>query len=43
MKFVQVPTGTPMKTLAEVKKGLIDEFRIPKYEAQYIIELKEIK
>ena len=30
-------------TLAEVKKGLIEELRKPKYEAQYITELKEIK
>ena len=36
MKFVQVPTGNPMKTLAEVKRGLIEEFRKPKSEAQYI-------
>ena len=43
MKFVQVPTGTPAKTLAEVRRGLIEEFRKPKSEAQYITELKEIK
>ena len=43
MKFVQVPTGTPMKTLAEVRKGLIEEFRKPKSEAQYMVELKDIK
>ena len=43
MKFVQVPMGDPMKTLAEVTKGLIEEFRKPKSEAQYITEIKEIK
>ena len=42
MKFVQVPIGDPMKTLDEVRKVLIEEFRKPKYEAQYITELKEI-
>ena len=43
MKFVQVPTGARVKTLDEVRKGLIEEFRKPKSEAQYITELKEIK
>ena len=43
MKFVQVPMGNLEKTLIEVKKGLTKEFRKPKSEAQYIIELKEIK
>ena len=43
MKFIQVPMGTPTKTLDEVWKGLIEEFWIPKSEAQYITELKEIK
>ena len=32
-----------MKTLDEVRKGLIEEFRKQKSEAQYITELKEIK
>ena len=32
-----------MKNLDAVKKGLIEEFRKPKYEMQYIIELKETK
>ena len=32
-----------MKTLDEICKGLFEEFKDPKYEAQYIIELKEIK
>ena len=32
-----------MKNLDAVKKGLIQEFRKPKYESQYITELKEIK
>ena len=35
--------GTPGKTLDEVRRGLIEEFRKPKYEAQYITKLKEIK
>ena len=43
MKFIQVPTGTPTKTLDEVRKGLIEEFIKTKSEAQYITELKEIK
>ena len=43
MKFVQVPMGTPAKIVDEVRKGLIEEFRKPKSEAQYITELKEIK
>ena len=33
MKFIQVPMGTPGKTLDEVRRGLIEEFRKPKYEA----------
>ena len=43
IKFVQVSTGTSTKTLDVVRKSLIEEFRKPKYEAQYIIEMKEIK
>ena len=43
MKFVQVPTGTPVNNLVEIRKGLIEEFRKLKSEAQYITELKEIK
>ena len=43
MKFVQVPMGTPTKTLVEVRKGLIEEFKKPKSEGKYITELKEIK
>ena len=38
MKFIQVPMGTPANTLDEVRKGLIEEFRKPKSEAQYITE-----
>ena len=34
---------TPAKKLDEVRKGLIEEFRKPKSEVQYIIELKGIK
>ena len=43
MKFGQVPMGAPAKTLAEVRKGLIEEFQKPKFEVQYITKLKEIK
>ena len=43
MKFIQFPQGTPMKTLDAIRMGLIEEFRKPKSEAQYITELKEIK
>ena len=43
MKFVQVPIWTPTKTLADIRAGLIKEFRKPKSKAQYITELKEIK
>ena len=32
-----------IKTLDEIRKGLLQEFKKPKYEAQYITELKEIK
>ena len=32
-----------MKTLDEIHKGLFEEFKKPKSEAQYITELKEIK
>ena len=32
-----------MKTLGEVRKGLIEEFRKPKSKAQYITEMKKIK
>ena len=35
--------GTCAKILDEVRKGIIEEFRKPKYEAQYIKNLKEIK
>ena len=43
MKFVQGPMGTLVKTLAEIRTRLVEEFGKPKSEAQYIIELKEIK
>ena len=43
MKFVQVHTGTLENTLVEVIKGLIEEFIKPKFEAQYITKLNEIK
>ena len=43
IKFTQVPTGTPTKTMVEIENGLIEEFINPKFEAQYIIEIKEIR
>ena len=43
VKFVQVPMGTPMKILAKFRKEMIEEFKKPKSESQYIIEPKEIK
>ena len=43
MKFIQVPIGTPAKTLDEVKRGMIEELWKTKFEAQYITELREIK
>ena len=43
MKFTQVPTGTLANSLAKIRKGLIEEFINPKFEVQYIIELKDIK
>ena len=43
MKFTQVPMGIPSKSLAEIRKRLIEEFRKAKFQAQYITELKEIK
>ena len=43
MRFMQVPQGIATKTLNEIQEGLLKEFKKPKYEAQYITELKEIK
>ena len=43
MRFIQVLEGTAVNTLDDIQKGLLEEFKKPKYEAQYIIELKEIK
>ena len=40
MKFVQVPMRHPYKTLAQIRTGLIEEFKNPKYESQYITEIK---
>ena len=42
-KSMQVPKVTLAKTLDEVRKGLIEEFRKPNCKVQYITELKEIK
>ena len=43
MRFMLVPQGGTTKTLDEIRKGIFEEFKKPKSEAQYIIELKEIK
>ena len=43
MRFIQVMQGIVTKTFDEIWKRLLDEFKKPKYEAQYITELKEIK
>ena len=40
MRFIQVPQGTTTKNLDEIQKGLLEEFKKPKSEAQYITELK---
>ena len=32
-----------IKNLDETRKGLLEEFKKPKFEAQYITKLKEIK
>ena len=38
--FIQVPSGTLVNALVEIRKGLIEEFKKPKAEAQYITEMK---
>ena len=43
MRFMLVPQGGTAKTLGEIYKGLFEEFKKLKSEAQYITELKEIK
>ena len=43
MRFMQVPQETVAKKLNEIREGLFEEFKKPKYEAQYITKLKEIK
>ena len=43
MKFMQVPTGHPQKSLAWIRTRLIEEFKNPKSESLYVTELKEIK
>ena len=40
MKFVQVSMGHPQKTLVQIRIVLIEEFKKPKSESQYITELK---
>ena len=43
MIFMLVPQGGTTKTLDEICKGLFEEFKKPKSEAQYTTELKEFK
>ena len=43
MRFTQVPQGGTTKTLDERYTSLFEEFKKPKFESQYITELKEIK
>ena len=43
MRFMQVHQGSVLKTLNEIREGLFKEFKKPKYEYQYITEIKEIK
>ena len=43
MRFMLVPQGGTGKTLDEICKGLFEEFKKPKSEAQYITKFKEIK
>ena len=43
MKFSIVPIGVVPKTLNQIRLGLIDEFKKPKYESQCITEIIEIK
>ena len=43
MKFYVVQIGVAQKTLDQIREGLIDEFRNPKYKSQFITEIKEIK
>ena len=43
MRFTRVPQGGTAKKLDEIRLGLFEEFKKPKFEAQYITKLKEIK
>ena len=43
MRFTWIPQGGTAKTLDEIQMGLFEEFKRPKFEAQYINKLKEIK
>ena len=42
MNFYVVPTGVTQKTLDQIREGLIDEFRNPKFESQCITQIKDI-
>ena len=43
MKYSVVPLGQPQRTLEEIRRAMILEFRKPQSESQCIIEIKEIK
>ena len=43
MKFCAAPTGTPQKTLEEIRAAMISEFRKLKSESQCMTDIKEIK
>ena len=43
MRFIQVLQGIATKTLDDIWKGILEEFKKPKSRSLYIIELKEIK
>ena len=43
MKFCAAPIGTPQKTLEEIRRAMILEFRKPQSKSQCITKIKEIK
>ena len=43
MKFCVSPSGTPQKTLEEIRATMIFEFMKPKSESQSITKIKQIK
>ena len=43
MRFMKIPQEIVAKKLNEIQEGIFEEFKKPKYEAQYITKLEEIK